>query len=388
MAMRYGYFDSEITGVDENGMPIFDRAETSDLFRMLFASLVSNGVLATPGDCFQVVAGAGMTVRIRPGFAMIKGAFAYDADEATVTLAAANANLTRLDRVVLRCNYHDRCCEIIVKTGTPATIPVAPELLQPVNGDYYELGLALITVAANQAAITQSSISDTRADSSVCGLITQLIDHIDTSEFMQQLTTWQEEYAAEQQAAFSTWFEAMKDQLSEDAAGNLQLEIDNLSQSAEAHEESIGQINEIIGDADMGTTATTVTGAINELSTNIGSTAMGTTAPTVTGAIAEHESDISGIVSRTDKFYLFRFPSISTADDPSAIGAALQAILNQNLGDITFICYIFRTGAWQLNGYGSVRSNEARATFVNGYNGQIVVVSRTTTSALTVIRTL
>lgn len=265
MAMRYGYFDSEITGVDENGMPIFDRAETSDLFRMLFANLVSNGVLATPGDCFQVVAGAGMTVRIRPGFAMIKGAFAYDADEATVTLAAANANLPRVDRVVLRCNYYDRCCEIIVKTGTPATIPVAPELLQPVNGDYYELGLALITVAANQAAITQSSITDTRADSSVCGLITQLIDHIDTSEFMQQLTTWQEEYAAEQQAAFSTWFEAMKDQLSEDAAGNLQLEIDNLSQSAEAHEESIGQINEIIGDADMGTTATTVTGAINEL---------------------------------------------------------------------------------------------------------------------------
>ena len=265
MAMRYGYFDSEITGVDENGMPIFDRAETSDLFRMLFANLVSNGVLATPGDCFQVVAGAGMTVRIRPGFAMIKGAFAYDADEATVTLAAANANLPRVDRVVLRCNYHDRCCEIIVKTGTPSTVPVAPELLQPKNGDYYELGLALITVAANQSAITQSSITDTRADSSVCGLITQLIDHIDTSEFMQQLTTWQEEYAAEQQAAFSTWFEAMKDQLSEDAAGNLQLEIDNLSQSAEAHEESIGQINEIIGDADMGTTATTVTGAINEL---------------------------------------------------------------------------------------------------------------------------
>ena len=142
---------------------------------------------------------------------------------------------------------------------------MAPELLQPKNGDYYELGLALITVAANQSAITQSSITDTRADSSVCGLITQLIDHIDTSEFMQQLTTWQEEYSAEQQAAFTVWFNEMKDQLSEDAAGNLQLEIDNLSQSAEAHEESIGQINEIIGDADMGTTATTVTGAINEL---------------------------------------------------------------------------------------------------------------------------
>ena len=269
MAIRYGYFDSEVTGVDENGMPVFDRAETSDLFRLLFANLVSSGVLATPGDCFKVNADTGLTVRIRPGFAMINGAFAYDAEESTVTLAAANANLPRLDRVVLRCNYLNRLCEIITKTGMPASSPVVPELLQPTSGDYYELCLATIRVEAGVTSITQSAITDTRGDSSVCGFITQLIDHLDTSEFMQQLTTWQEEYAAEQQAAFSTWFEAMKDQLSEDAAGNLQLEIDNLSQSAEAHDESIGQINEIIGDADMGTTATTVTAAIKELHDNV-----------------------------------------------------------------------------------------------------------------------
>ena len=52
MAMRYGYFDSEITGVDSEGMPIFDRAETSELFRLLFAKLLTNGVLALPGDSF------------------------------------------------------------------------------------------------------------------------------------------------------------------------------------------------------------------------------------------------------------------------------------------------------------------------------------------------
>ena len=41
MAMRYGYFDSEITGVDSEGMPIFDRAETSELFRLLFSKLLA-----------------------------------------------------------------------------------------------------------------------------------------------------------------------------------------------------------------------------------------------------------------------------------------------------------------------------------------------------------
>ena len=99
------------------------------------------------------------------------------------------------------------------------------------------------------------------------------------------------------------------------------------------------------------------------------------------------QNDVDALELNIDKFYVFRFTSISTADDNSAIGAALQSILTRGLGDITFLCYIFRTGAWQLNGFGSVRSGDARATFVNGYNGQITVVSRTASSALSVIKT-
>lgn len=108
----------------------------------------------------------------------------------------------------------------------------------------------------------------------------------------------------------------------------------------------------------------------------------------VPSMVEEVQDGVDAIVTRTDRFYVFRFPGISTADDLAAIGAALQSILSRGYGDITFVCYIFRTGAWQLNGFGSVRSNDARATFVNGSNGQITVVSRTTTSALTVVRTL
>lgn len=99
------------------------------------------------------------------------------------------------------------------------------------------------------------------------------------------------------------------------------------------------------------------------------------------------QNDVDALELNIDKFYVFRFTKISTADDNSAIGAALQSILTRGLGDITFLCYIFRTGAWQLNGFGSVRNGDARATFVNGYNGQITVVSRTTSSALSVIKT-
>ena len=117
-------------------------------------------------------------------------------------------------------------------------------------------------------------------------------------------------------------------------------------------------------------------------------TSMGESITAIEGRLTTAESSLSGVSNRTQNFYVFRFASISGSDDYSVIGAALQAILNQNLGDITFVCYIFRTGAWQLNGFGSIRNGDARATFVNGNNGRIDVVNKSTTSALTVIRTL
>lgn len=203
MAMRYGYFDSEITGVDSEGMPIFDRAETSELFRLLFAKLLTNGVLAKPADTFKVLAGdTGLSIKIRPGFGLINGAFAYDSAEEVMSLETAPASYSRIDRVVLRCNYLNRLCEIVVKTGTAAATPAAPELLQPASGDYYELSLALVTVNANQGQITQSSIQDTRPDSSVCGYITQFIDSIDTSVFYDQFNAFYKEFVDKSNASY------------------------------------------------------------------------------------------------------------------------------------------------------------------------------------------
>lgn len=258
--MRYGYFDSEIIGTDSEGMPIFDRAETSDLFRLLFSKLVSNGVLASPSDCFQVVAAEGLNVTVRPGFGMINGAFAYDEAENTLTLEKAPAQYSRIDRIVLRCNYADRLCELVVKTGTVANNPVAPKIVQPAAGDYYELGLATVTVGANVTAVTQANITDTRMDSTVCGFITQLIDHLDTSVFFAQLDQFYTEFVSKTEADyrlsreeylamcqdivdtlntfektaesdFDIWFDTIKGKLAGDIAGALQIQIDNLTQT-------------------------------------------------------------------------------------------------------------------------------------------------------------
>ena len=228
--MRYGYFDSEIVGTDPEGMPIFDRAETSDLFRLLFAKLVSNGVLASPGDCFQVIAAEGLNVTVRPGFGMINGAFAYDESENKLALDKAPAQYSRIDRIVLRCNYADRLCELVVKTGTVAANPAPPAIVQPSAGDYYELGLATVLVGSNATVVTQANITDTRMDRSVCGLITQLIDHLDTDVFFAQLDQFYKEFVNKANNDFDTWFQSIKDKLSGDIAGSLQNQIDNLSE--------------------------------------------------------------------------------------------------------------------------------------------------------------
>lgn len=306
MAMEYGHFDSEITGVDTEGMPIFDRAMSSDLLSAFFAKLISNGVLALPADCFQVVAKEGLVVTAKPGFAMINGRFARNEDSTDLVLAAADTAYPRIDRIVLRCNYLERLMELIVKTGTPAPTPVAPAIVQPTSGDYYEIGLATVRVNANQSVITQSAITDTRPDSSVCGYITQLIDHLDTQVFMEQLTAFYQEFVAQcsedyteyinnmdtflsslrnsgltqmqdivdsleafeqtSETDFNIWFEYIRGQLSDDVAGRLQNEIDAIVEKEFKHYNGLvskvtnienGASGKVITSTGEGVTATT-----------------------------------------------------------------------------------------------------------------------------------
>ena len=54
--MVSGFFDSNITGYDLEGMPIFDRAVDSAFFAKYFASILSNGVFMESSDALQVIA--------------------------------------------------------------------------------------------------------------------------------------------------------------------------------------------------------------------------------------------------------------------------------------------------------------------------------------------
>lgn len=223
--LRYGFFDSEITGFDEEGMPEFDRAEDSEFLAMFISQIISDGVLAAPSTCFQVLAGGGMKIKLQPGFGIVRGHFAYSDEEIEMVLDPAPKSYRRIDRIILRLNNPERKCEIVKLAGTPDASPQPPELIRPAAGDYYELCLATVSINSNQTEISQANITDTRADSSVCGFVTQLIDRIDTSVFYAQFLQFYEEFVEMAGETHSEWVASMQTYLNGlQASGNDQLQ--------------------------------------------------------------------------------------------------------------------------------------------------------------------
>lgn len=226
-------FTSEVT-YDAQGWPTLDRAVDSSVLRNMLKMYFSNGLfLSALATSWAVTAPSdnSLVLTVAAGAGLIQGATGYTDAPGTLTLSAADSSLPRYDMVVARLNdnsdYRNIYLDII--EGTPASTPAYPELTQ--SDSIWEIGIAAIYRAANSTTVTQSAITDLRADSTYAGQV-NAIDSIDTSTWGSQLTTYYEEfvalcetYQAERETAFNTWFEEMKDQLSEDAAGALQLEI-------------------------------------------------------------------------------------------------------------------------------------------------------------------
>lgn len=175
----YSYpFESQNTGTAEQ--PIYDRAITAENERQFNKLRYTNGVFieSSLDDDLQVIPGNGMAVKVSKGGCHIEGALAYNDNAITLSLEAANATLRRIDRIVARFNTSTnvRSIMVYVKTGTNATNPVAPALQRESN--FWELGLADITIPAGATSISASNILDTRMDDSLCGRVLPAIPYV------------------------------------------------------------------------------------------------------------------------------------------------------------------------------------------------------------------
>lgn len=210
----------------------------------------SDGVFPNPSTGLQVMETAekDMFVTVKVGDAWINGRMYRNLDDKRIRLDPSDSATTRIDRIVVGCNYKDRVITSYVKKGTPASSASAPELTR--NDTLYEISLAEITIAPGAVGITQSAIKDTRLDQSKCGIVTGLVDTVDTQTLYNQLETWRQEFMQEkdtqmanwiatfqqnmnswkdtEQQAFVDWFNEIKGQLSGDIAANLTSRVDEL----------------------------------------------------------------------------------------------------------------------------------------------------------------
>ena len=232
-----------------------DRTYKAEDWAEYFSSFIGNGVFPVPSTGLQVTANDGMNVTVKTGKAWINGYFYFNTSDLNVTLATADGQLNRIDRIVVRWDLTNRLISAEVKSSSFSASPSAP-LLQR-DADIYELALADIYVGAGVTAITQSNITDQRLNTSLCGVVAAVVDQIDTEAFNAQLQAWFAEYqslstaeyntlvsymnslklqgnvqydafeqhmaAFEIQAAadFNAWFEGLQDVLDENAATNL-----------------------------------------------------------------------------------------------------------------------------------------------------------------------
>ena len=178
-------FTSQVT-YDEQGLPLYDRAVDSEFLRKVFARYFSDGVFYKPTSALQVVADSGMQVKVNPGCCHIQGAIGIEDAQRTLLVQAAEA-LDRIDTVVARLDLSVavRSIDLYVVKGTAGESPQAPALTR--DSTIWELGLANIFVAKNTATISQQRITDTRLDTSRCGVVAQTIGDLDTEPYYTQL---------------------------------------------------------------------------------------------------------------------------------------------------------------------------------------------------------
>lgn len=208
MAITSGFFNSL------NG----DRTYNAEQMSEYFKGIISDGVVENVGGALQVLASSGMNVNVQTGRAYIDSRWLESDAVESITINPSHVTLKRYTAVVVRLDYSNRIMSITTKDGIPATTPTKPSMTR--NEQIYEICLAYVLVEAGATSISQSKITDTRANTNLCGWVTGVIKQVDTSTLFAQWEAAYNENIGEmeswedtQKAAFEEWLSTLTEQL-------------------------------------------------------------------------------------------------------------------------------------------------------------------------------
>ena len=243
-----------------------DRLYDAIQMSSIFDGIIRDGIFSTIGTSMAVTAsGSGLVVNVGAGRAWFNHTWILNDTQYPVEAEAAEVVLDRIDAVVIEINQSAeiRDCSIKFIKGTPSSRPERPVMTH--NAEVNQYALAYVSIRAGQTTIFQADITSVIGNdetpfitgllqqTSIESIVAQWQDEFytyfnnfrstTTSDFntwmaarVAEYNAWYAAMEAEGQAdlaEFDSWFQEMKDQLSEDAAGHLQAEIDALELAAE-----------------------------------------------------------------------------------------------------------------------------------------------------------
>lgn len=223
MSVTSGFFNSL------SGDRKYDAIQISSMFDGLITDGIYNGFL----ESFMVTASspASMVVTVGEGRCWFNHTWTLNDAPLPLTLDVGDVVLNRIDTIVIDVDSTDtvRACTIKVVKGTPSSQAVRPTLEN--TETHHQYPLCDISVPAGATTITQSNITNRRGTSD-CPFVATLMTTVTVDELLvqweSQWNDWMTDrvdamdtWTAEQQAAFTTWFQTVQDILDENTAGNL-----------------------------------------------------------------------------------------------------------------------------------------------------------------------
>ena len=275
MAITYGFYNS----INK------DRLYDATQFSQIFDGVINDGVYMSVLNHFTVRENSGMTVIVGGGRAWFNHTWTYNDSDYQLLIDDAEIAAKRIDAIVLKVNTQDagRVNTIEVIKGVPAATDPQKPTFPDGSGIYYH-PLAYVNLNAGVTTITSAMIENCIGVDPRTPFVTGIIETVSAEELLTQWdaewTDWNNEHrqayldwvaqqesdmetwtatqqqayldwvaeqeqayedwveaeegaydawVANQQSLFLAWLDRMKGQLSEDAAGHLQLEIDDLS---------------------------------------------------------------------------------------------------------------------------------------------------------------
>lgn len=207
MTVTFGFYNSVAS----------DRTYNATQISSMFDGIIKDGVFAHVGSAMVVTANSGMGIRVGAGRAWFNRTWTENDAVLNLTVTAANATKPRIDVVVLEVNASDavRANSIKMVDGVAAASPVAPTMT---NTTYvHQYPLAYVSVPAGATSISSWHIVN-KVGTADCPFVTAPLASVDVSLYYE---SWEDQ--------FRLWFDAMKDQLTSDAAGNLQTQVTALN---------------------------------------------------------------------------------------------------------------------------------------------------------------